>query len=231
MSENALPAFEIADPSEVVAAIDAVSAGEAIFADCDGTLWAGDVGDDYVRLAAARPELFPRSTAAERDVETYLRRVDHDYEGACLQSALLSQGVDRVAVFAALRSTLAAELRPRRWLLDAMLQAADRGVKLWAVSASGRIPVDVGLDLLGVADRFGVIAVEVDDRGPIAPWSIGFGKVHACRAAGLAAPAVAVGDSVWDGPMLADARHGFRLPKPKDDGRFDASAADLRAGR
>ncbi|MEY3015532.1 MAG: hypothetical protein RIT45_4267 [Pseudomonadota bacterium] len=226
-----LPAFSPTAASAVVAAIDATVAGERIFADCDGTLWYGDVGDDFVRLAGAQPALFPRCTTADRDFAAYAARVDRDYEGACLQSALLARGVDATAVKDALRAALAPTLRPRRWLLDAMLAAADRGVVLWAVSASGRLAVEVGLELLGVRDRFGIIAVDVDDEGPVAPWPIGFGKVHACRAAGLPAPAVAVGDSIWDGPMLADARHGFRLQKPADDADFDRAADELRGAR
>lgn len=229
-AETALPHFDPSDAAAVLAAIDATAPGDRIFADCDGTLWAGDVGDDYVRLAAARPELFPRASAADRDVPAYLARVEPDYEGACLQSAGLSMGIDPAVVKPALRELLAPTLRPRRWLLDAMLDAHARGVGLVAVSASGTLPVEVGLELLGVRDRFAVVAVAFDDAGPIAPWPIGFGKVHATRAAGLPAPAVAVGDSIWDGPMLADARAGFRLHKPSADPVFDQPAAALRGG-
>ena len=56
-------------PGEVDAALDALRPGDRVATDADGTLWAGDVGDDSVRWVGA--ELEPTY-----DVAAYLRRLE-----------------------------------------------------------------------------------------------------------------------------------------------------------
>lgn len=223
-----LPAFALSSRAEALAAIAGVPTGGVIATDCDNTLWGADVGDDLVRLAVARPALFGGVTV---DFAAYLAHLEVDYEAACLSSAaLLRAAPDRGAVRAGLATYLHDIMAPRRWLIDALLAAGKRGVSLVAVSASAREAVDVGLAICGVADKFGVIAVDCTADGFVSPWPIGFGKAAALQQSTWPRPNLAIGDSTWDGPMLAYATRGVRVARAVDEAAEGAGESGRNAG-
>ncbi len=192
-----MPVVESPSSAAVVAAIEAVPSGAMIATDADGTLWSADVGDDLVRCGAtsdAWPDL---------DLDAYLQLIEEDYAGGCLASAEYLRGRSIPDVQAAFRAWL--DVGPRAWLIDALVAAERRRVEIVVVSASPRIGLEVALELVGVS--WSMVAVELD----VEPAPIAEGKVAAWRARDLPRPALALGDSRWDLPLLEFAELGFRL--------------------
>ncbi len=192
------------EPAVVDAALEALRPGQRVATDADGTLWAGDVGDDSVRWVGA--ELEPTY-----DVAAYLRRMETDYEGGCREAAEALRG--RAPLRAALARFLAPRLRPRDHLVSALRACIERGVEVWIVSASPRLAAEVGADLVGLQGAR-VLAIETPGTAPgvfTEPVTVGEGKVAAWRSLGLPPPAVALGDSKWDLPLLESAGAGYLL--------------------
>ncbi len=207
------------DAKRVAAAIAAVPAGAYVATDADGTLWDADVGDDTVRCAA---ETWARGT----DVEAYLAALAADYGRGTRLAAEHLRGVRPDVARAALRTFFAPRLHPRRWLVDALSGAAARGVNVVVVSASPRLAAEVGVALVGV--RWPVVAIELDAAGAVVePAPVIEGKVAAWRARGLPPPALALGDSPWDVPLLESAAVSFRLVHAGADPHRDTPLADL----
>ena len=223
-SDAAIPATDRTEAAEAIAVIAAVPAGGIIATDCDNTVWAGDVGDEIVRIAEAHPRLF-----GDRKVDflDYALRLESDYEGACLASAALGLTPAAPEVRTALATRLRDHLRPRVWLVEALQSAVERGVRVIAVSASGRLAVEVGLDQVGLTGQCDVIAVDPTPEGFLAPWPIGHGKPASLRATGLSGVDVAIGDSRWDGPLLDFGRRGLLLVPAADDPSVMRSVAEV----
>jgi phosphoserine phosphatase len=207
------------DARQVAAAIAAVPAGAHVAVDADGTLWDADVGDDTVRCAA-------QAWAPGTDVDAYLETLEADYGRGARLAAEHLRGVAPDVARAALRSFFAPRLRPRRWLVEALSAAQARGVPVVVVSASPRIAAEVGVALIGV--QWPVIGIELDAAGAVVePAPVIEGKVAAWRARGLPPPALALGDSQWDGPLLRSAAVSFRLVHAGADPHRDTPLADL----
>ncbi len=207
------PLADPADRARVEAAIEAVASGEWIASDADETLWAADVGDEVVRLAELGASPWPVRSA---DFAWYSKEMtDGDYAGACRYAALLLHGHSVTAVRKALQPALASvQLRP--WLAQSLQKARQRGVFLAIVSASPTLVVEYTSELLQFpVDR--VIGLDLHDGQVVEPASIGFGKVAAWQRTGLPQPRLALGDSRWDGPLLASAQQGLRLIKASQD--------------
>lgn len=207
------PLPPLANPAEVLAAIDALPAGAWLATDADETLWAADVGDELVRLAAAGGGPFAAGSA---DFAWYSKEMSEgDYAGACRFAAQLLSTVDAEAVRVALEPVLA-QVRCRGWLVRALARASARGVHVAIVSASPRLVVQWACAVHGL-ETAQVIGIEVSGSGVREPAPVGFGKVAAWLELGLAQPQIALGDSRWDAPLLAMARHGFLLAKASAD--------------
>lgn len=208
------PLADPADRARVEAAIAAVASGEWIASDADETLWAADVGDEVVRLAELGAGPWPVGSA---DFTWYSKEMtDGDYAGACRYAARLLHGHNVSEVRKALQPALATvQLRP--WLADSLQRARRRGVRLAIVSASPTLVVEYTSELLGFpVDR--IIGLDLRDGQVVEPASIGFGKVAAWQRTGLPQPKLALGDSRWDGPLLASAQVGLRLVKASHEG-------------
>ncbi len=207
------PMAPLADPAAVLAALEALTAGAVVATDADETLWAGDVGDEIVRLASEGGGPFARGDA---DFAWYSKEMaEGDYANACRFAARLLAQVDAEAVRTAVSPTLAA-IAVRGWLVDALLRAMDRGVQLVIVSASPLPVVRWTADLHGL-HAAAVIGIEARANEVQEPAPVGFGKVEAWQRLGLAQPQVALGDSRWDGPLLQMAQAGFLLQKASKD--------------
>jgi phosphoserine phosphatase len=202
-------------PAAVLAAIAALPAGAWIATDADETLWAADVGDEVVRLAAAAT---PPWAAGSADFAWYAREMaEGDYAGACRYAARVLALAPAAAAAEALQPVLAA-VQLRRWLAEALRAAMARGVEVVVVSASPQPVVRQTAALLGLPVR-DVLGIEMDDRqaAVVEPAPVGWGKVEAWRRRGWAAPDLALGDSRWDAPLLVSARQGLLLPKASLD--------------
>ncbi len=219
-ADTPLPALPpVADAATTIAALRAVPPGAFIATDADETLWAGDVGDEVMRRAEAG-DPWPTGGVVFADYE---REMGHgDYQGACRWSARVLAQADAARAQAALLPALD-QVSPRRWLFDELNAASDRGVQVWVVSASPRPVVQWGVARHGLRAA-GVIGIEVQDGAAQEPAPVGWGKVAAWQRLGLPQPAVALGDSAWDGPLLAMAQRGILLPKASRDPHGRAAA-------
>lgn len=215
MAESSV--IERPSAAHVCAAIDALPAGSFIATDADNTLWAGDVGDEVVRIASAAP--FAPWREGEVDFSWYEREIEDNYIDACKFSAALIARVPEGSTTQRLREAIDTRVKPRTWLIDALRAASQRGVHVWLVSASPRLPVELGAALFGL-DGTAIIAVDCSaGQAPtfVEPVPIGEGKVAAWQARGLPTPDLALGDSAWDLPLLRSARCGFLLARAVDD--------------
>jgi phosphoserine phosphatase len=203
------PLADAADRAQVEAAIAAVAPGEWIATDADETLWNADVGDEVVQLADRGVAPWAPHSA---DFAWYSREMtEGDYAGACRYAARLLVDRDADAVRSALAAPIG-QVTLRPWLAASLQTARQRGVLVAIVSASPTLVVEFSCQLLQFpVDR--VIGLALHDGAVIEPASIGFGKVAAWQQAGLPQPALALGDSRWDGPLLASAQQGLRLIK------------------
>ncbi len=187
-------------PSQTLAHISNLKAGDHVATDADGTLWAADVGDDTVRWAA------------NAELDAYLALIERDYHAGCRAAAEYLRGRDREAVIKALMGFLGPRLAPRKYLIDALIAAEKRGVDVRIVTASPRWSAEAGARLLGV--DWPVIGIETQGQIPgqfVEPVSVEAGKPAAWRALDLPQPALALGDSKWDLPLLESACVGLRL--------------------
>jgi phosphoserine phosphatase len=203
--------------AELVAAVRAVPAGGCIATDADGTLWAADVGDDVVRCAAEHA-LWAHLKV---DLPAYLARVEADYHTAVRDAAALLAQVDEAAARAALSAYFEPRLGPRRYLIDALIEATERGTRVHVVSASPRLAAEEGLRLLGLS--WPVLAIEaLPGGGFVEPVPVDEGKPAAWAALGFAAPDLSLGDSKWDAGLLRMAKVGLRLLHAERDPLRDA---------
>ena len=134
---------------------------------------------------------------------------------------------DEAEARAAIARNIGDEFAPRRWLVDALKDALQRGVELWLVSASPRLAVETGAARIGLLASE-AIGIELAAGGYLAPWPIDTGKPAACRARGRTPPAVALGDTQWDLPLLQWAQQGYMLNRATEDPQLFTSAAALR---
>lgn len=210
-----------ASPSQVVLALAALQPGQVVATDADNTLWAGDVGDELVRKAATPP--YSPWLPGDADLAWYADEMERDYPRACRYAAEVLLRVDLDAARPAVEHAIRERVRPRRWLIQALRQAISRGVQVVLVSASPRLAVELGAELFDLRDCpiLAVDCLSLDPPRFAEPVPIGEGKVQAWQASGRAPPDVALGDSVWDGPLLRSARVGLLVQRACDDPACD----------
>ncbi len=219
--------------------------GGAIAVDGDGTLWSGDVGEDFFEAlledGAVAPEAHEalKLEAAAESLDTdggavaIARRIHASYlagtfpeERVCeimtwifagWRSAEADAFADRVLVRVGLDARLHAET------LEVVAWARARNVATFLVSASPRAVVEQAARRVGI-DAANVLSAteEHDSRGFIVsrvvrPIPYGPGKVMHLRAKLGARPLYAAfGDNAFDVPMLREARLPVAVrPKPR----------------
>lgn len=196
-------------PAQVIAALDACAPGDVIATDADGTLWRGDVGDDVMRWAIEQRGL-------NLDLAAYLALEHTDYAEGCFQSARVLAGLsdlDDGSRSALLGAWIAARVRPRAWLVEALKRAEDRGVIVVVVTAAPEAAVSRVVRALGLG--WPVIGVRAEADGAlIEPAPVDAGKPKALAARGYAPAQIALGDTRYDLPLLRSAAQAFWLKKP-----------------
>lgn len=234
-------------------ALEAAEAGGALAFDGDGTLWSGDVGEDYFHALVARGALgeatreplaelarahgidaggAPTAIAA-RLYEAYLAG-SFPEDRACEIMTWARAGSPRDEVIAEAREIAAGLDLPSRLhpeAIEAARWALGRGLAVFLVSASPRQIIEAAAAHLGVVVS-GVAAMtpRYDARGVMEadverPVPYGEGKVARLTEllAGRALYA-AFGDNAFDVPMLRSARVGVAI-RPKK--RLVDRAADV----
>lgn len=225
MDGTPLPILHFPSPTQVVQALAALPRGATVATDADNTVWAGDVGDEVVLLAATPPHT--PWLPGQADFAWYMGQMESNYPGGCRFAAELMARVNVHDAQGPVEAALRERVRPRRWLVRALREAMQRGVQVWLVSASPRPVVEVGARLFGL-EGCSLIAVDclgVDPARFAEPVPIGQGKVDAWTQLGLPPPDLAMGDSSWDLPLLGSARQGMLLTRACDDPTCDDERA------
>ena len=239
---------------QAIAAIEAArhaAPGGAIAFDGDGTLWSGDVGEDFfvgfVGTAAAREEarvaLAREAAAANVAVEGSASDIAKRIHGAYLAHAFPEERVCEIMAWVAAgwtRTDLARfcaevvvdvklEARLHREAIAVLAHARQVGIDVYLVSASPRTIVEQAAKVVGIENV--VAAVEsVDADGVIGatverPIPYGPGKVTRLRERlGTRPLYAAFGDNAFDVPMLREATHAFAV-RPKE--RLRAREAEV----
>lgn len=221
-------------PVQTLQLLRTLAAGSWVGTDADNTLWAGDVGDELVRFAATKPQWWQSEQVR---LDWYLDEMEHgDYHSACCHAAAVWALLDpahQEAARAELTQWLVQRVRPRRWLVDGLQQAEAQGVEIVVISASPRVAVEALASSYGLG-HWPVLALQAS-RTPDGvvlqqPISVGEGKVAAWQTSGRRPPALGLGDSRWDLPLLHSASRGHLLCRAVEDPLVDVSAADVLAG-
>jgi phosphatidylglycerophosphatase C len=234
----------LAEVASAVADVPGSAPGALIVFDADGTLWTGDIGVDTFEALLDERGVRPEALAAlRREAESHgVQTTDDPTNAARALYVALERGTypegrafQMMAwAFAGYRETetrafaldviekvaLATRLHPE--VLPIVRWAAGRSIPLFVVSASPTIVVRAAIERLGlpVAEVFGMsVAVDGGVLAPrlVGPATYGTGKVDALRQATGGSPTLgAFGDSVYDLPMLSEARISVAVrPKPE----------------
>lgn len=202
----------------LVAQIAREGEGACAAFDADGTVWSGDIGEDFLReLAAHRRLLHP---PPGDPYAVYERLFWSDAPRAFAYCVEVMRGLSVADVERWSDDLFQARFLPRifpgvRHVL-AMLREAR--VRVLLVSASNAVTVRRAAIGLGL-DPADVLAVEGETDGQgrftgrvLEPVTAGEGKVVALRQRlGAAAPAIAFGNSLFDREMLSFARHAVMV--------------------
>lgn len=223
--------------TEVISAIDAAAANEpggAIAFDGDGTLWAGDVGEDFfVALLDhglhedARPALAREAAAEKLEASGTAREIAHRIHQAYLAGSFPEERVCEIMTWAA-AGWARAELdafsarvvekiglgsRLHAEAIVVVEHARRVGIDVHVVSASPRAIVEQAARFVGVDPSMVLAARETCDEAGVVQCSVerpipyGDGKVARLRErVGARALYAAFGDNAFDVPMLREAR-------------------------
>lgn len=223
--------------TEVISAIDAVAAlepGGAIAFDGDGTLWAGDIGEDFFDalldhgLHDKSHAALVREAAAEKlDTEGTAYEIAHRIHRAYLAGAFPEERVCEIMTWAAAGWSRAkldrfcAEVIEAIGLRDRLhpeaIQVVEHarrvGIDVHLVSASPRAIVEQAARLVGIDPAMVSAARETCDEAGVVQCSVerpipyGHGKVTRLRErVGTRVLYAAFGDNAFDVPMLREAR-------------------------
>lgn len=189
--------------------------------DCDGTLWEGDGGRDFLYWEAQAGLLPPavKDWALPR-YASYMRG-EIDEVTMCGEMVSLHAGIPVKDIEAAAETFVATVIENRifremQTLLRALLED---GCEVWAVSSTNNWVIEAGVRRFGIPKER-VIAASVICKDGIATEKLirvptGEGKATAIREIIQRTPAAVFGNSVHDAAMLELARHPFAInPNP-----------------
>jgi HAD superfamily phosphoserine phosphatase-like hydrolase len=200
--------------------------------DADGTLWAEDVGEAFLRWLAEGRMLPPvdKSRGSDEVWAEYEARVHADRAAGYAWAVLNMAGLAEADVVRLCRQHAAAwpNYRPEmRALIRGMREA---GAEVWIVSASNRWVVEAVAPRIGVDPACTIaMATEVEDGRLtdrlVPPPICGAGKVEAILDRIGCAPGLAAGDGMGDFEMMQTAAFRFAV------GRHDRSTELVRKSR
>jgi len=206
-------------PPKIEQLLRASSAGQSVVFDADGTLWRGDVGEDFLRFLSARGALL--SPPAEGAYAKYDRLHHEDPPRAYAYAVTVMAGLLDSELTALASEFFTSRFTGRifPYVRPLLARLAEQQLEVWVCSASPRWVVDAGAAALGLEARR-VIAVdaELDEQGRltdrvIAPVAAGPGKVAWLKRKNVA-PVLAVGNGDLDLDMLSYAGQGWVIAPP-----------------
>jgi len=192
----------------------------AVF-DCDGTLWEGDGGKDFLYWEA-QAGLLPQPVAkwALLRYASYMR-AEVDEETMCGEMVTIHAGLPVKDIEAAAETFVATVIEKRIFpeMQKLVRSLADQGCEIWAVSSTNTWAIEAGVRRFGIAKERVVAASVVCKAGTATKELIrvptGEGKGIAIREIIRRTPDAVFGNSVHDAAMLDLARHPFAInPNP-----------------
>jgi phosphoserine phosphatase len=208
--------LDVVTPEEFHKAILIREPKVAVF-DCDGTLWHGDTGSDFM-VWTIETGLVSRGTADWIDDRYRLYRKGELSESAiCGEMVQMYAGLPELEIRQAARTFFQQKFEQRIFpeMLSLAQQLIAGGTQLWAVSSTNTWVVEEGSARFGIpVER--VIAAKVRVINQVLTSDLidvptGEGKAESLRRAGIARPDVVFGNSVHDAAMLAIAAHAVAI--------------------
>jgi phosphoserine phosphatase len=192
----------------------------AVF-DCDGTLWDGDSGYDFM-VWSIEEGLVSRNASDWIDSRYRLYLAGKVSELAmCGEMVQIYDGLSeleiRKAAAAFFRARFADKIFPEMRSLVGSL--TDREAEIWVVSSTNNWVIDEGVRGFGIPPSR-VISARAEVVGGVITSKLldvptGEGKAQSLAKAGLAAPDVVFGNSIHDAAMLEIARQAYPVnPTP-----------------
>ena len=188
----------------------------AVF-DCDGTLWSGDAGSEFMKWTI-ESGLVSREVVDFIDgrYRSYLRG-EVSEAAICGEMVQMYQGLREDEMRRVARVYFAEFVRPRifpqmRSLIEQLHQL---GTDIWAVSSTNDWVIEEGVRELGIAADHVLAAKVRVVKGVVTNDVLAVptdeAKVTALRQAGVSTPDVVFGNSVHDAAMLAIAARPFAI--------------------
>jgi phosphoserine phosphatase len=192
----------------------------AVF-DCDGTLWDGDSGYDFM-LWSIEEGIVSRNAADWIDSRYRLYRAGTVSEVAiCGEMVLIYDGLSETEVRSAAAAFFAARFSDKTFSEMASLVASltERGTDIWVVSSTNNWVIDEGVRQFGIPPTRVICARAKVVAGVITSTLLdvpsGEGKAKSLIAAGVPHPDVVFGNSIHDAAMLKIAQKAFPVnPTP-----------------
>jgi phosphoserine phosphatase len=194
----------------------------AVF-DCDGTLWGGDSGQDFLYWEIDRGLV--SADVARRALPRYA-----DYKAGkvaedvmCGEMVTLHQGIPEARMLDAAEEFFRDVVAMRIFtpMQELTMELASKGCKLWAVSSTNDWVVRAGVRRFGIPQGHVLAAcVAIENgcaSGRLLRVPTGEGKADALRQVIPGGrPDVAFGNTLHDAAMLELARHAFAInPEPE----------------
>jgi phosphoserine phosphatase len=207
-------------PQEFVDAVLSREPAVAVF-DCDGTLWSGDSGYDFM-LWSIEEGIVSRNASDWIDSRYRLYLAGKVSELAmCGEMVQIYDGVSEVeirrAAAAFFKSRFLDKVFPEMQALVSSLN--DRGTEIWVVSSTNNWVIEEGVRSFNVPPTR-VISARAQVVGGVITSKLldvptDEGKAESLVKAGVAAPDVVFGNSIHDAAMLEIARQAFPVnPTP-----------------
>jgi HAD superfamily hydrolase (TIGR01490 family) len=207
--------------SDFLEAVLQINPRLAVF-DCDGTLWAGDTGQEFFYWEIARGLIPP--DVARRALPRYAQYLAGGVseEEICGEMVTIHQGLAESEVDHAARRFFAEKIQGRIFpeMRELVGRLRESGCELWLVSSTNEWVVRASARHLGIRDdRVLAASVKVEEgcvTDDLVRVPTGAEKGRAIREVIERPIDVAFGNSIHDAAMLALARHAFAVnPSPE----------------
>jgi phosphoserine phosphatase len=195
--------------------------------DCDGTLWAGDVGERFFDWELRGPDVFPDARQREalsqfwRTRYAAYKRGEVDESTMCGEMVALHKGIPESRLLEAscrfFDKFFVQQIFPE--LRELISRLRDQGCDVWVVSSSNEWVIRAGMKHFGIPPNHILAAAVEIDKGIATDRLIrvpsGPGKSDALRDVVKKPIDAAFGNARWDAEMLGFARHAFAVnPNP-----------------
>jgi phosphoserine phosphatase len=207
-------------PQEFAASVLCRDRSVAVF-DCDGTLWNGDSGYDFM-LWSIEEGIVSRNASDWIDSRYRLYRAGTVSELAmCAEMVQIYDGLSESEVRRAAAAFFQARFHDRIFpeMHSLVATLSDRGTEIWVVSSTNNWVIEEGIRSFNIppsrviSARAEVVAGVISSRLIDVPTDEG--KATSLAKAGVLAPDVVFGNSIHDAAMLRMAQQAFAVnPTP-----------------